>query len=75
MRRYVKPADLNCTGPQLLRPYHLPYRVDFGLRGTPDVDRTLIGLPSLYPGKFVILLVGETVHLRRCSMHLRSSYA
>lgn len=41
-RTYVTVADLDNTGGQSLRPYHLPHRGDFGLRGTPDVDGTLV---------------------------------
>jgi hypothetical protein len=39
----VDVADLNQSyGAKCLRPYHLPHRVDFGLRGTSDVDGALV---------------------------------
>ena len=35
-RSYLAAADVHTVGAGVIRPFHLPHRSDFGLRGTAD---------------------------------------
>lgn len=77
MRSYIAEADLKTTGAKILRPFHLPHRLDYGLRGTSDVDWSLVviffKLLTLIPQTPNHIHIGWG--LRRSNMPLPSLFA
>ena len=73
-RTYVTADDVGKVGPLEVRPYHLPHRSDFGLRGTPDPVRYSVFFKMLFD-LIVVFFESEEVQRHLAQLVMLNGFA